>query len=811
MLTQYRELKRNHPDSILFYRMGDFYEMFFEDAIRAAPLLEVQLTSRDKSALHPIPMCGVPYHAATGYIEKLVAHGMKVAICEQMEDPAQAKGIVKRDVTRIVTPSLVADPELVPEESSNYIVAIRPLENHTFEIATLDLLAAVVKEGILESDRLVFDLFCELSPKEILICQESTKEKWFRDLKKVFHNTLVTVRDFFFQEKKSAVLALQAYVKETQKTDALTSYFQSPQPLTNSKTLKLDPTTLNSLEVLRSTSQEGEGPSLFKSLDRTSTPMGKRLLKEWLCHPLTDLEAIEKRHSAVEALLDQPGTSQEIKKLLSGVRDLERLTTKTALGLAMPRDLVLIREILKTIPGLQSTLKDTRSARLKEIAKSLRPLEKLVGLLDSALLDEPASTLREGGIIRDSFHPQVKEFRELSLDAKTTIATIETRERKKTGISTLKIKYSRVFGYTIEISTSHLSKVPKDYTRKQTIANGERFITEELKRFEEKVESAEIRLKALEEKLFLEIRQSVSEKSKELLSNARFLSELDILLSFAIIAKERAYRRPDMHIQWDLKISAGRHPVIETILAPGDFVPNSIHFSESKCRTYLITGPNMAGKSTIMRQIALIVLMAHAGCFVPASHASIPITDSIFTRIGSSDDLARGRSTFMVEMTEVARILERATDKSLILVDEIGRGTSTYDGLSLAWSLLEYIHTELRAKTLFATHFRELTSLEKTFEDLQNANVLVRKWKDEIVFLHQLAPGICNESYGVEVAQLAGLPSKVLLRAKELLRDLENQSQKGNPHGLSALNSSVEQFDLFSDPKPLETLTRIDA
>ena len=553
-----------------------------------------------------------------------------------------------------------------------------------------------------------------------------------------------------------------------------------------------------------------DAPSVFKCLDHTYTPMGRRTLKEWLSRPTTELPVIEKRQNAVESLIKFPLIQEKLQKELSAIRDLERLTTKTVLGLAMPRDLVGIREVLKKIPEIQNILRETKSLLFKQFAKTLNPLDVLRDELERALEDFPAATLRDGGIFKESFSAEIAELRTLSRDAKGTIAAIETRERERTQISSLKIKYSKVFGYTIEITKSHLNKVPTEYIRKQTIANGERFITEELKNFEERVLSSESRLKNLEESLFFQLRKEVAKNSKALLQNAQVLGELDVLLSFALTAQKRGYTKPKVSSDWSLRIFEGKHPVIENLLPAGTFVPNSIFFSEEDCRTLIITGPNMAGKSTIMRQVALIVLLAHMGSFVPAKSAEIPLVDAIYTRIGSSDDLSSGRSTFMVEMTETARILEMATSRSLILIDEIGRGTSTYDGLSLAWSLVEHFHTEVKAKTLFATHFHEVTALEKSYPQLKNANVRVEKFKNEIIFLHQLSPGICNQSYGIEVAKLAQLPPKVLSRAKEILGVLERQSHQSSRARCEALSPQKSQVAFFEDPQPLETLGPID-
>jgi DNA mismatch repair protein MutS len=815
MLTQYWEIKRKYPDAIVFYRMGDFYEMFFDDALTAAPVLEVQLTSRDKSATNPIPMCGIPYHAVTQYLQKLLAKGYKVAICEQMEDPALTKGIVRRDVTRVVTPALIGDPDLVPEETSNWLACLWQDEKKTgqfvVKMALLDLLGGQIREGEVQSLDEIREIFSLTAPKELLLPESLKGMAWLNELKPFFTGAVLTYRSSYFVcgEKESPCLtAMTRYLGETQKLDKL-PYGGSPLPLSMAQGLQLDNTTASSLEITRSANLQG-GTTLFDILNYTRTPMGRRLLKDWLLCPLSDARAIEQRLDAVENLLHDTSLATELGEVLAQIRDLERLTTKAALGLAMPRDLASVRAILKLTPELKRILQKSDAKLLRDRGKKLKALEELTALLEAALEDQPPATLRDGGIFRDTYHPEVQECRSLSRDAKSTIASIEARENQRTGIPELTIKYSKVFGYTIEITRAYLNRVPSEYHRKQTIANGERYITEELKTFEEKAITAEHRLKVLEEGLFIELRQKVGAEANALLANARLIAEIDVLGSFARAARERGYARPTLSADDELNLEDSRHPVIETLLPPGQFVPNSVHLSREEGRTIIITGPNMGGKSTIMRQVALIVLMAHAGSYVPAREAVIPLTDAIFTRIGSSDDLTRGRSTFMVEMTEVARILGRATERSLIIIDEIGRGTSTYDGLSLAWSLLEYIHTSLKSFTLFATHFHELTHLEKSLPGLRNANVLVQKWKEDIVFLYKLAPGICNQSYGIEVAKLAGLPTPVLSRARHILGLLESQSERGSRIRNRALEIHDNQLAFFEEQNPPETRAELE-
>ncbi|MBY0370566.1 DNA mismatch repair protein MutS [bacterium] len=808
MLAQYLEMKRQYPDAILFYRMGDFYEMFFEDAVLAAPVLEVQLTARDKNAANPIPMCGVPHHSAISYIQKILAAGMKVALCEQMEDPATTKGLVKRDVVRVLTPALIADPELVQDDQKYQLLAIA-VQGGQIGLCLLDLLDGQLRTGTADSTAAVAEVFREYRPREILTTAEAAQSDWLKVLT-AGTRCLVTTRDSFFAEGESlnsALEALRKYIQETQKT-ATPVYFENPAPLFAPGRLSMDSVTLASLEIARPANEGGK--SLTDVIDDTVTSMGRRLLRDWLTQPSRDVDEIEGRLESVSVLLDSKDLAEALRSVLSPLRDLERLSTKTSLGLAMPRDLVAIRDTLARLPEIQELLKQGACERLETISQSFALLPELVAHLQEALEDSPPATYREGGIFRASFHPEIQEYRTLAFDAKSAIAAMEERERQRTGISSLKIKFNKVFGYTIEVTNSHLSKIPDDYTRKQTISTGERFVTEELKNFEQRVIRAEHRLKALEESLFLEARQKVAAVSPALSQNARLLAETDVLQSFARAARQRGYRRPVFNNTGKLEIEDGRHPVVEVHLPPGQFVANSITICQDSARTLIITGPNMGGKSTIMRQVALTSVLAQAGSFVPAQSANLPLLDAIFTRIGSSDNLSQGQSTFMVEMHEVARILRSATPQSLILIDEIGRGTSTYDGLALAWSLLEYLHNQVGAKTLFATHFHEITALEGRLPGLKNLTALVEKWKDDVVFLYKVAPGVCSRSYGIEVAKIAGVPSEVLTRARDIQTHLENQSQKAGRARNAALSQHTNQMDFFESGGSPESLAPLE-
>ncbi len=817
MLSQYLEIKQGYPDCILFYQMGDFFEMFFDDALEAAPLLEVQLTSRDRNAADRIPMCGIPVHALATYLPRLLAHGKRVAVCQQVEDSAATvgtKALVKREVTRVFTPSLVADPELVSPDTRNILFSFTS-DKESAAICLVDLLASEARAGRVHSKEAWLDLFYEWQPKEILLSSSALEHEFFKTTLKLFPAITVTVREKTFAGKNAldqVWAAAKNYLTETQGPAG--AALTTPLPLQGIETLRMDASTLNALSVIRTPWKEEL--CLSDVLDGTLTSMGRRRLKEWLLHPLGSLKAIKERHDSVENFLQAEPLAEYVREHLKSLRDLERLATKAHLGLALPKDLVAIRDVLAKIPGLQLMLLQAKAKRLRDIGATLDPLLDLQGVLVRALLDEPSNAIREGGILQEGYHPEIAELRLLCHDAKSWIAALEIREKERTGIASLKVKYSRVFGYTIEVTRSYLERVPKEYKRKQTIANGERYVTEELKTFEDKALTAESRLCAVEESLFLELRKKVAAHAPRLLLNARLLSELDVLQGFAKQAKERGYRRPQMtpknrEQEDSFLIEEGRHPVLETVLPPGEFVPNSIEMSEETGRTWLITGPNMAGKSTIMRQTALIAIMAQAGSFVSATRACLPLFDAIFTRIGSSDDLTRGRSTFMVEMAEVSRIIEKSSEKSLILIDEIGRGTSTYDGLALAWSILEYLHTETKAKTLFATHFHELTSLEKSLSGLVNKTVLVERTGNEVVFLHRLGNGACSRSYGIDVARLAGLPSKVLARAGQVLRHLESQSERVGRGRSRALQFTDKQLLFFDDAKASETVAPLDS
>jgi len=795
MLTQYLGIKAKHPDAILFYRMGDFYEMFFEDALKAAPVLEVQLTCRDRNAENPIPMCGIPHHAAQSYLQKLLEAGLKVALCEQVEDPATAKGLVRREVTRVVTPSLVGDPDLVSEDQRPLLIAISK-QAVGFSVASLDQMDSELRAGNLPDERSLLEWLTANRPSEWLIQEEISQHSILVTAKSLFPTVAITVRPDYFTADKPSLGAIKLYLKETQKLESA-AIFENPLPLQLPNTLLLDGTTVRSLDIVPISRDQATGHSLFEVIDETKTAMGRRHLKQTLLNPSTDAGRIQQRLDAVEELFESPQLLEELRQRLGTLRDLERLVSKVGLGLAMPRDLLAISCVQKVLPDLTVRLQSCNSDGMQAIGQALNHLELLTDELVRALAEPAPATLRDGGIFQPAFHPEISSLRELSGNAKAQIAAMETSERERTGISSLKIKYSRVFGYTIEISKGQLAKVPSEYIRKQTIANGERYITTALKEFEERAVTAEQRLKTLEAELFLELRAKVALQAEPLLQNARLLAELDLLCSFATLSRKHSYCKPAFHAENHLRIEEGRHPTVEAFLPAGKFVANDLEFSETAGWTWILTGPNMGGKSTVMRQAALTCILAQCGCFVPCKAAYLPILDSVFTRIGSSDDLAQGRSTFMVEMSEISRILEKATPRSLILIDEIGRGTSTYDGLALAWSLLEYTHQEIGAKTFFATHFHEITSLENQMPGVVNYHLQVQKWEDSVVFLYRLSKGTCHRSYGIDVAKLAGVPEKVVERAKQIQGVLEGQSQRGTKTRSKALGITQNQLDFF--------------
>ncbi len=787
-MKQYHEVKRNYPDAIVFFRLGDFYEMFGPDAVTASKVLQITLTSRDKGREDPIPMCGVPHFTAETYIARLVRAGYKVAVCEQMEDPKEAKGIVRREVVKVITPGTFLPDN--PKEN-NYILGFFQKEN-IYGIAVADITTGEFL--IYETCNSLEDEINRFQPKEILYPLSfknnsaiidrlgdyylTNYDDWYFDYieayRKLIKHFRVSSLDGYGCEGMivavSAAGALLNYLEETQK-DTLT--FRKVIVLRRASHMLLDAATLRNLEITRNMrSGETEG-SLLWVIDETLTPMGGRLLRAWLLNPLLNPEEIGERQDAVIDLMGDTGGLSKLQAYLKDIYDIERLASRISSGTANARDLLALKNSLKILPELKTLLEANDNKTIKSLQKQIDPLSGVNSLIEKSITEDPPFTLKDGGLIRKGFNSEIDELREISSSGKDFIAGLQTKERERTGISSLKVGFNRVFGYYIEITKSNLSQVPGDYIRKQTLVNGERFITPELKDYEAKVLGAEERLKNLEYDVFINVRNTIAAETEKLQKTSAAIAELDALQSLAGIAKKYNYERPVVDDGDVIRISEGRHPVIERLSAGDKFIPNDALIDSASNNILIITGPNMAGKSTYMRQTALIVLMAQIGSLVPAKEARVGIVDRIFTRIGASDVITKGQSTFMVEMIETANILNNATKKSLILLDEVGRGTSTFDGISIAWAVVEYISKELKTRTLFATHYHELTELSLIIEGIRNLNVAVKEWGDEIIFLRRIEEGAADKSYGIQVARLAGLPSLTIERAKEILSNLE--------------------------------------
>ncbi len=821
LMKQYQDIKRNYPDAILFFRLGDFYEMFGQDAVVASRVLQITLTTRDKGKSDPLPMCGFPHFASENYISKLVRAGHKVAICEQVEEPKETKGIVKREVARVVTPGTFLPDN--PKEN-NYIIGLFLKEN-IFGIAVADI--STGEFLIYETHNSVEDEINRFQPKEILYPFSfkgnspvieglsdfylTSYDDWYFDYieayRKLIKHFRVTSLDGYGCEGMivaiSAAGALLNYLEETQK-DALT--FSKIDVLRRESKMLLDAATLKNLEISRNMrSNETEG-SLLWVMDETLTSMGGRLLRNWLLNPLLDAGEIMKRQDAVTSLISDPDRFPKIQSGLKGIYDMERLASRIGCGTANARDLLSLKNSLETLPELKGLLEGYDDKTIRALSKRIDILSEVTALIEKAIAEDPPLAVKEGGLIRKGFNTQIDELREISSSGKDFIASLQAREREKSGISSLKVGYNKVFGYYIEVTKANLPQVPEEYIRKQTLVNAERFITPELKEYEAKVLGAEERLKNLEHEIFIKVRNDIAAETEKLQRTASAIAKLDVLYSFANIAKKYNYERPVVDDGDLIQVSESRHPVIERLSSGDKFIPNDSLIDTGLNNISIITGPNMAGKSTYMRQIALIVLMAQTGSFVPAKEARVGIVDRIFTRIGASDIITKGQSTFMVEMTETANILNNATPKSLILLDEVGRGTSTFDGISIAWAVVEYIAKELKARTLFATHYHELTELSLILDGIKNLNVAVKEWGDEIIFLRRIEEGAADKSYGIQVARLAGLPDETIERAKEILSNLEKSelNELGAPKLAyapdpeSAKAPKTGQLDLFA-------------
>jgi DNA mismatch repair protein MutS len=801
MIRQYLEIKKQYPDAILFFRLGDFYEMFFDDALLASRELEITLTGRDGGAKERVPMCGIPYHASDTYIAKLIAKKYRVAICEQVEDPSLAKGIVRREVIRVVTPGTVMEGQLLEAKTNNYLASIAPLEKG-FSFAVTDITTGLFMVSSFSGEKAESTLMEELSrlmPAEmimplseidslskILMLQGTLTISGYKDaafdpagavqaLKNQFGaDCLKTLATPDAGQSIPAAGALLSFISETQKRDL--KHIRKIHFYRSGEYMLLDATTRRNLELTLSISDASRKNTLLSVLDYTVTAMGGRLIRNWVEQPLLEIEKIESRLTAIEALVKQTLYRKDLKAELKHIYDLERLAGKISFGTANARDLVALRKSLGYLPPLKMLLEQAEAPLLKETGRFIDPMEEVQDLLNTAIDDDPPTSLKDGGMIKKGFHSEVDRLSRAGREAKNMMAGLEERERARTGIKSLKIGFNKVFGYYIEVTRSYLKQVPEEYRRKQTLANAERFITPELKEYEDLILGSKERLAQLEYSLFLEIRNKLAGEIQRIQRSAAAVARADALYSLAEAAAAGSYTRPQISQDGLLVIKDGRHPVLEQVLGTEQFVPNDSMMDCEKCRLVLITGPNMAGKSTYMRQVALIILMAQIGSFVPASMARIPLVDRIFTRIGASDDLAGGQSTFMVEMSECRSIVKGATKNSLVIMDEVGRGTSTYDGISIARALVEYIHLKIGAKTLFSTHYHELTDLDQ-IAGIANYNVAVQEDGDDIIFLRKVVKGKADRSYGIHVARLAGLPEEIINRSAEILRNLESSRE----------------------------------
>ncbi|KJS29057.1 MAG: DNA mismatch repair protein MutS [Desulfatitalea sp. BRH_c12] len=845
MIQQYLCIKAQHKDAILFYRMGDFYEMFFEDALTASRVLEITLTSRNKNDSQPVPMCGVPYRAAQTYIARLIENGHKVAICDQVEDPGLAKGLVKREVVRVVTPGMLVENELLDAKANNYLAALA--QNHTtIGLACLDISTGLFRVVESVHPTKILEEIQRIAPREMLLPVTLKAENWIdRMLSRLDGQIVNRLEENVFDVHKGrtrlieqfktrslegfgcqdmtaglgAAGALLYYVQETQK-QAVT-HLQRIEPYSMEAHLIVDHMSRQNLELEKNIRNGSRHGTLIGILDRTATAMGGRLLKQWLRYPLLSPEKIGQRLDAVEEALAEGDARRRIAGALSDVYDLERLHSRIVMGHANARDLLALGRSLKTLPAIWSELKAFNSDlyRCALPSEALAALDILCVQIESAISEDAPPGINEGGMIKKGFNTELDELIQISRDAKGFLAQLEGRERQATGISTLKVRFNKVFGYYIEVSKAQAAQTPMHYVRKQTLVNAERYITDELKKFETSVLGAEEKRCSLELDIFNQVREQVSANGAAIQSAAGFIARLDCLLALAEVADHNEYTRPGINTQGVIAIQDGRHPVVEKVLHGERFVPNSITLDNEANQILVITGPNMAGKSTALRQVALIVIMAQMGAFVPAVEANVAVTDRIFTRVGALDNLSAGQSTFMVEMEETANILNNATADSLVIMDEIGRGTSTYDGLSIAWAVVEYLHDlkEKGVKTLFATHYHELTELAHTKVRVKNFNIAVKEWQDEIIFLRKLVPGGTNRSYGIQVARLAGIPEAVIDQAKRILERVESHGPKGSgladPRASAGKTKSQPvQLDLFQpvETKIVESLQALD-
>lgn len=831
MMSQYMKIKKEYEDCILFFRLGDFYEMFFEDAKTASRELEITLTGKNCGQEERAPMCGVPYHAAEAYIEKLIAKGYKVAICEQTEDPETAKGIVEREVIQVITPGTLLSRRMLKENENNYIASVYMDERgagivysdvSTGEIVGVDFLEEDINENVV-------NLLTSIKVREIIINESALIQEEGGYIKNFTGAYVSPLGDSYFSKENcneiikkhfstgslmgmgiaerpyitSALGALLEYLYETQKNSM--SQLINFSIYEQSNHMSIDKATIRNIELLETLYENKVSGSLLGVLDKTGTAMGSRLMRNWIRSPLTDLDMIKARLDAVEYLFDDIVFRNHISETLKKIYDLERLATRMACGNANGRDMIALKNSLFNLPEIKIILKETNNTLLNEISNNIDPLEEICKLIENSIVDDPPFTIKEGGLIKEGYSSKLDEMKNSIADGQNWIASLESIERERTGIKTLKVGFNKVFGYYIEVRKSGSDLIPDNYIRKQTLVNCERYITPELKEVESKVLNAEAKINSLEHELFSEIRERIKSITDILQKTAKNVAALDVLTSYAHVSQKLGFVKPDVHSGEIIAIKNGRHPVIENMVSGGTFVANDTYIDNEDASMLLITGPNMAGKSTYMRQTALIVLMAHMGCFVPCDEAEIGLVDRIYTRIGASDNLSQGQSTFFVEMSELAYILNTCTSKSLIILDEIGRGTSTYDGLSIAWALVEHLcKDENRARTMFATHYHELTVLSDTLKGIKNLNVEVRQDNGKIVFMHKIVEGSASQSYGIHVADLAGVPKSLLLNAQDKLKMLEESAGERDISKVEKSDDSDDKqisfFDIVPNP-----------
>jgi len=846
LLKQYLKIKRNYPDAILFFRMGDFYEMFYEDAIIASKELSILLTSRNKNKEENVPMCGIPWHSADNYIARLIKKGYKVAICEQLEDPSQATGIVKRDVIKVYTPSTF-DGEDITFATEQYLLSLVIIKQNV-GIAIVEPTTGEMKTTEIHIDELkskLMDIFSMFNIKEVIhpLSHSITSiiptgieiystaiPDWVFDpeygrsllMEKFKTNTL----SMFNIEKKNAAIASCAaaihYLKEIQKSDLI--HINSIKFLNFSEYLILDSITIRNLELIRNMISGDKSSSLYGILDLTMSPLGSRLLKQWIIHPLLDIKMIEERLDAIEELNNDAILRGSLRTLLKKIVDMDRICSRIGTNSILPKDLLLLNQSLKVIPDIKKALTSLRSNLINKIKAELDDCTEIVNIISNSIVELPSNNIKEGGIIKEGFDKELDELREVIKNGKTYIARLENEEKRRTGIGNLKIGYNKIFGYYIEVTKSNLNLIPSDYERKQTLVNAERFVTPVLKEYEKKVLGAEEKVKDLEYEIYCKIRGEVKKYLEIIQNNSRALAILDVITTLSEAACKYKYCRPNVHKGTHILIKNGRHPVLERLQIE-QFIPNDTYLNNTDAQILILTGPNMGGKSTYLRQVSLICLMAHIGSFVPADKAEICLIDKIFTRVGASDNLVQGQSTFMVEMLEASNILNNATPRSLIILDEIGRGTSTFDGMAIAWAIIEYLHNnpKIAAKTLFATHFHELTNLASSLNRIKNYSIAVKEWKDQIIFLRKIIQGPSDKSYGIQVARLAGFPEKIITRAKEVLSFLEktkkNYQEESNlipesrEYSSSVSIFSTAEKDIIQEIKKIdvENLTPIEA